>query len=495
MLFNPLTLGKIELSNRIVMAPMTRSRSSEPEYLANEMMLEYYRQRASAGLIVSEGLPISTLGRGYAFTPGLYTKAQVASWQRVTKAVHQQGGVIFAQLWHVGRTSHRVITGGETPISASATQGVSPAFGPLEKGGYGFLTTEPPKEMTHEDIHQVIDEYVIAAKNALDAGFDGIELHGANGYLIEQFMHQGTNKRQDEYGGSEDNRIRFALELVTKLVNEIGADRVAIRLSPFLTIDHPQDDLAMPETVLKFLEKIEPLKIAYVHFSENVMNFREVPLSFREQVRRVFSGKVIIAGRYTKASAEQMLQTGLVDLVAFGEPYIANPDLVYRFEHDRPLNQGDKETYYGGEEAGLIDYGVVDPKVFAEDIDKLDVQELLLNYYGKFDRRDDFSEFEQDFTWDNFAMISPGTELTSEQAYREFYSQTTARYLDSHHHVANFMATRKSTLFLDAECDLSFEATMADSLKPVLVKGRAYYRFTRTTEAGPWKVSEYRIEL
>lgn len=360
-LFSQIDLGGKTLANRMAMAPMTRSRASAEGDTANAMIEEYYRQRASTGLIISEGIAISPLGRGFSFTPGLYTAKQTESWKPVTKAVHDAGGRIFAQIWHVGRTSHPAITGGEQPISASAVDGTSPAFGPQPEGGYGFLTTETPREMSVQDIKQVIEQYVIAAKNAVEAGFDGIEIHGANGYLVEQFLHQGTNKRDDEYGGSVDNRIRFAVELVNALVATIGADKVGLRLSPHLTIDHPVDDLDMPDTVVRLLSEIEPLGIAYVHFSENVMNFREVPLSFREQVRRVFSGKVIIAGRYTKQSGQAMLDTGLVDMIAYGEAFIANPDLVYRFKHDIALNKGERATFYGGNEVGLIDYPIVDP--------------------------------------------------------------------------------------------------------------------------------------
>ncbi|WED23813.1 alkene reductase [Vibrio sp. JC009] len=495
MLFSNLKMGQLDLRNRIAMAPMTRSRATQPGDLANDMMREYYRQRASSGLLISEGIPISTLGRGFSFTPGLYTDEQVESWKPVTKEVHDLGGAIFAQIWHVGRTSHKAITGGELPISSSPTEGVSPAFGPLPEGGYGFLKTEVPREMTQGDIKEVIQQYVIAAENAIKAGFDGIELHGANGYLIEQFMHKATNKRTDEYGGSDENRIRFAVEVVTAVANAIGADKTSIRLSPYLTIDHPADDLDMPLTAIKFLEAIEPLGIAYVHFSENVMNFREVPLSFRQQVRDNFSGKVIIAGRYTKESAQEMLDTGLIDMVAFGEPYIANPDLVYRFKNDLELNEGHRESYYGGAEEGIIDYPVVDPDVFATDPAKQQAEAFILDYYRKFDAREAAEAFEEDFEWDGFLMSSPDRKIRTEQEYQQFYAETSEVFINSAHKVENFMMTRKANDSIEAACDVTFTAHQKpEPLTQIEVKGRIRFVLKPGEKPGSWKINQYLIE-
>ncbi|HHF0522856.1 TPA: alkene reductase [Vibrio alginolyticus] len=494
MLFDNLKMGQLDLKNRVAMAPMTRSRATQPGDLANDMMREYYRQRASSGLLISEGIPISTLGRGFSFTPGLYTDEQVESWKPVTKDVHDLGGAIFAQLWHVGRTSHKAITGGELPISSSPTEGVSPAFGPLPEGGYGFLKTEAPREMTHGDIKEVIQQYVVAAQNAIKAGFDGIEFHGANGYLIEQFMHKATNKRTDEYGGSDENRIRFAVEAVTAVVDAIGADKTAIRLSPYLTIDHPADDLDMPATVIKFLEAIEPLGIAYVHFSENVMNYREVPLNFRKLVRDSFSGKVIIAGRYTKESAQEMLDTGLVDLVAFGEPYIANPDLVYRFQHDIELSEGHRESYYGGAEEGLIDYSVVDPEVFANDPVKVKAENFILNYYRKFDAREAVEAFSEDFDWDGFLMNTPDRQIRTEKEYKQFYAETSETFTDSFHKVENFMLTRKAKDSIEAACDVIFTAQKrTEPTTKVEVTGRVQFVLKQRGQSDTWKINQYRV--
>lgn len=360
-LFSPIKVGNFHLSNRIAMAPMTRSRSTGPEYLARPMMRDYYAQRSSAGLIITEGMPVSDHGRANAMTPGLYSEAQVKSWQPVTSAVHKHGGTIFAQIWHVGRATHGSISGGLQPLAPSAIKGAMQAFGPLPEGGYGFLVADMPREMSYADIEAVIEQHVIAAKNAVQAGFDGVEILGANYALIDQFLHHEANKRTDLYGGSVENRIRFAVELVNAVANAIGAGRVGIRLSPHVTMDHPIADPEMPETAIALLKALDPIGIAYVHFSENLLNDLPRSSTFRQRARNAFGGCIMVAGGYSKATAEQELESGLVDMVAFGSPFISNPDLVYRLQNDLPLAEANRDTFYGGNEEGLIDYPALDP--------------------------------------------------------------------------------------------------------------------------------------
>lgn len=362
MLFSTLLLGNTELKNRIVMAPMTRSRASLEGNL-NDDMVKYYQQRATSGLIITEGSPISPVARGYAFTPGIYTQEQIQGWKKVTDAVHAQGGKIFIQLWHVGRVSHPSITGGQQALAPSAIKGLNKPFGPLPDGGYGFIEQEVPQAMSKEQIKQTQLDFVQAAKNAMEAGFDGVELHSANTYLFEQFMLKSANHRTDEYGGSQENRVRFLIETVTAVAGAIGEEKVGLRLSPYLVIDQPDVDEEMPVLTIKALTELNHLNLAYVHFSEHVATWRPVPSSFRKQVRQVWNKPVIIAGRQTKESAQDMLALGYADLVAFGEYYIGNPDLVYRLKQSLPLNTNDRDSYYGGSAKGYIDYPVVDPQV------------------------------------------------------------------------------------------------------------------------------------
>ncbi|WCE31511.1 alkene reductase [Vibrio sp. SCSIO 43137] len=362
MLFSNFKLGSTELTNRIAMAPMTRSRASI-DGLLNDDIVRYYQQRATAGLIITESAPVSPVARGYAFTPGIYNQQQIDGWKKVTDAVHAEGGKIFIQLWHVGRVSHTSITGGEQPLAPSAIKGLNKGYGPLDDGSYGFVDQEIPKAMSKEDIIRTQQEFVQAAKNAVEAGFDGVELHSANTYLFEQFMLQSANQRSDEYGGSQENRVRFLVETVTAVAEAIGVEKVGFRLSPYLVIDDPDVDPEMPSLALKAMEALNHLDLAYVHFSENVATWRPVPSSFRRQVREIWHHPVIVAGRHTKESAQDMLDTGYADLVAFGEYYISNPDLVYRFKQGVSLNGNDKSTYYGGGAKGLTDYPIADPAV------------------------------------------------------------------------------------------------------------------------------------
>ncbi|UXI03665.1 alkene reductase [Photobacterium sp. TY1-4] len=363
-LFQPITLGNLILKNRIVMPPMTRSRASQPGDVANELMATYYAQRAGAGLIVSEGTQISPLGKGYAWTPGIYTPAQIAGWRKVTDAVHREGGVMFAQLWHVGRVTHPDNTGGAQPISASSVKAENvKVFVDNGTDAPGFVDVVAPREMTKADIQQVVAEYRQAALNAIEAGFDGIELHAANGYLINQFIDSESNHRTDEYGGSLENRLRFLDEVVGALVDAIGAERVGVRLAPFTTLNGTVD--ADPQTTYTAAAALlNRHKVIYLHIAEvDWDDAPDMPVAFKQAIRSQFDGVLIYAGRYftpqdQAAKAEQAIASGLADMIGFGRPFVANPDLPVRLAQGFPVAAHDPDTLFGGGEKGLTDYPV-----------------------------------------------------------------------------------------------------------------------------------------
>lgn len=357
-MFNVFKGHALKTYNRIAMAPMTRSRTSQPGDVPNEMMATYYRQRASAGLIVTEGAPVSAVGRGYSMTPGIYTEEHIEGWRKVTQAVHEEGGKIFIQLWHVGRRSHSSISG-EQPLAPSAIKVPDQVFGPLPEGGFGMIETEMPREMTIQDIESTIADFVQAAKNSIEAGFDGVEIHAAHGYLFDTFMRLESNQRQDQYGGSQENRLRFLVETLQAVVNEIGGDKVAVRVSPHVIEGFADEDPEIIDVVLKALERMKPMNLAYVHFSERISRYVDVPETFRHQVREVYPNPIMIAGKLTKQSAQQLLDKQYADFVAFGTPFVTNPDLVERLNHDLPLAEFDADarlTLYGGGSEGYIDY-------------------------------------------------------------------------------------------------------------------------------------------
>ncbi|KXX66761.1 alkene reductase [Flammeovirga sp. SJP92] len=356
-LFDPLQLGKITLDNRIAMAPMTRSRAVGDDVIT-PLAVEYYGQRASAGLIITEGSPISKVGRGYSFTPGIYTKEQIEGWKAVTDEVHRKGGKIFIQLWHVGRRSHSAIAG-EQPMAPSAIKEADKVWGPLGNGEYGMIETDVPKAMTLEDIKNTQQDFIQAAKNAIEAGFDGVELHGAHGYLLDSFLRENANQRTDEYGGSAENRMRMVLETVEGVVNAIGADKTAIRISPFVAEGSAEHDPKVIETSLELIKKLDQFGLAYLHFSENISNYQEVKDDFRTQVRAMYHHPIMVAGKLTKEIAEDLLAKDYVDLVAFGQPFITNPDLVERFKNNwelTPVDYANHATFYGGGAEGYTDY-------------------------------------------------------------------------------------------------------------------------------------------
>ncbi|QOL14994.1 alkene reductase [Dickeya dianthicola] len=358
-LFTPYTAGDTALSNRIVMAPMTRSRAREGD-TADELTAKYYQQRASAGLIITEGAQISIQGQGYLFTPGIYNDEQVQGWKKATQAVHDSNGRIFLQLWHVGRISHISLQrDGNAPVSSVAVNAEnSTCYALDEKGQPGPVSVSLPRALTTAEIPSVVQDYVTAAENAIRAGFDGVEIHAANGYLLEQFINGGLNTRNDEYGGTSiENRLRFVLDVTDTVSRAIGAGKTGIRLAPFGRLFDMHDFAGEEETWLQLADKLGERALAYVHLSDQqTLGQQAIPDGFVEKFRAAYNGTLVIAGGFDKQRAEAYLQEGKADLIAFGRPYIANPDLVERMANDWPLNDVNRATLYGGTEEGYTDY-------------------------------------------------------------------------------------------------------------------------------------------
>lgn len=359
-LFDTVKVGDLELKHRIVMAPLTRSRAGE-NLAPREMNVEYYRQRASAALIVTEATHVSPQGIGYPLTPGIGTDEQIVGWKKVVDAVHATGGRIFLQLWHVGRISHRVMQeNGEQPVSASA---VKPA-GELYTGK-GMIEFEAPRALDLEEISGIVEYFRAGAENAKIAGFDGVEIHGANGYLLDQFLEDGTNKRTDEYGGSIENRARLLLETVEAAIDVWGANRVGVRLSPAGTFND-MNDSTPSETFAYTAEKLGALGIAYLHVIEpepkNAVNYKVngEQISAVKHLKSIFKGMVIAAQGYDLESGNKVIENGDADLVAYGKLFIANPDLPGRFRQNAPLNAPVESAFYGGGEHGYTDYPTLD---------------------------------------------------------------------------------------------------------------------------------------
>jgi N-ethylmaleimide reductase len=352
-LFQAVELGRYRLANRVVMAPLTRSRATS-EGIPTPLMAQYYRQRASAGLIIAEGTNVSPQGRGYAFTPGIYSDAQLTGWRAVTDAVHADGGHIFLQLWHVGRISHESLQpGGAAPVAPSAIRARATSY-----TGLGFEPCATPRALESAEIPAIINQYRCAAANAQAAGFDGVEIHAANGYLIEQFLRDSTNQRIDAYGGSRENRARFLLEVTATVIDVWGGDRVGVRLSPVSPANDIGPDTDAQRTYTYAVEQLNALRPAYLHVIEGAtQGAREVAGGFDLQVlRRVFRGSYIANNGYDLTLALQARQRGRADLVAFGRAYIANPDLVERLRSAAPLSDPDRSTFFGGGARGYTDY-------------------------------------------------------------------------------------------------------------------------------------------
>lgn len=356
-LFSTLSLGGLQLPNRIVMSPMTRSRAAQPGNVPTELMARYYAQRASAGLIITEATQISPQGQGYSFTPGIHSPEQVAGWRKVTDAVHAAGGRVFLQLWHVGRMSHESFHDGDKPVAPSALSPDAQVWIFDEaKGAGGMVDCPIPRALETNEIGGVVEDFRRAARNASDAGFDGVEIHGANGYLVDEFLRRSSNHRTDRYGGDQDNRIRFLREVAEAVAGEIGPERTGIRLSPYITQRNMADDEIIP-TILKAAQALDDIGLAYIHLAEaDWDDAPTIPDQFRHDLRAAYKGAIIVAGKYDKARAESILTDGLADLVAFGRPFVANPDLPRRYAEDLPLAALDGATLFGGGPEGYVDY-------------------------------------------------------------------------------------------------------------------------------------------
>jgi len=362
-LFDPVKIGDIYTENRVVMAPLTRDRAG-PGGVPREMAATYYRQRASAGLIIAEGTQISALGQGYLDTPGIHTAAQVAAWRRVTDAVHEAGGKIVVQLWHVGRISHTsLLSGGQVPVSSSARIAKAQTF-----TAKGFEQVSAPRALSLQEVAGVVEEFRIGARNAIAAGFDGVEVHGAHGYLIEQFLRDSINDRTDAYGGEIENRVRFVSEVMTAISDEIGGGRSGIRLSPVSPVNDAALDSATQATYNMVVERMAKLKLAFIHVVEGATGGARdfAPLDYGALRSRFKagngSGAWIANNGYTREMALDAVESGAVDAVAFGKPFISNPDLVRRLKENAPLAPADQKTMYGGDERGYTDYPMLDGK-------------------------------------------------------------------------------------------------------------------------------------
>jgi N-ethylmaleimide reductase len=356
-LFQPFKLGAIEVRNRIALAPLTRNRAIDPDTVPSPLAPLYYSQRADAGLLITEASQISQQGQGYAWTPGIFSEAQVEAWRTVTKAVHDKGGKIVIQLWHVGRISHTSLQpNGGAPVAPSAIAAKTKTFIPS-----GFVDTSEPRALETSEIAGIVADYAHAARQAERAGFDGVEIHAANGYLIDQFLRDSTNKRTDRYGGSIENRIRFALEVTDAILRVLPPGKVGIRIAPTSAANNVADS---NPTALFFslVAELAKRNLAYLHAVEGQTGGARDALPFDYfELRKAFGGGYIANNGYTREMAIDAVKSGRADLVAFGKPFISNPDLVERLRVDAPLAQGDSSTYYGGGAKGYTDYPTLTP--------------------------------------------------------------------------------------------------------------------------------------
>jgi N-ethylmaleimide reductase len=354
-LFTPVQVGPINLSHRVAMAPLTRLRAEVPGDIPGDRMVKYYEQRASkGGLIIAEATTVAVTGRGYLGAPGIYSDAQATGWKRVTDAVHAKGGKIVLQLWHVGRTAHVELTG-EAPVTASVVPYEGVSF-----TSKGWVPVSPARELKAEEIPGIVEQYRKGAHRAKAAGFDGVEIHGGNGYLVDQFLQDGTNKRTDAYGGSVEKRARLLLEITEAVVSVWGGDRVGVRISPGTKFNGMAD--SDPDATGAYVaEALNRFGLAYLHVIEPRINGSEaikegLEPSAAVKLRKIFKGKILAAGGFEPESAETIVEKGDADVVVFGRHFIANPDLPKRIEQGLPLNNYDRATFYGGDDRGYLDY-------------------------------------------------------------------------------------------------------------------------------------------
>ena len=348
-LFSAITIGNLTLSNRMIMAPMTRNRAAEGA-IPQAMNVEYYRQRASAGLIITEASQVSAEGVGYPATPGIYNQQQVAGWRQITDAVHQEGGHIYIQLWYCGRISHPdLLPDQQIPVAPSAIRPEGEAI--TYEGMKAFVE---PRALVTDEIQNIVSQYKNAAQMAKLAGFDGVEIHAANGYLIDQFLRDGSNQRSDEYGGSEENRMRFLNQVLDAVLEVWQSHCVGIRLTPENSFNSMSD--SDPQAHFNyFITQLNTRDLAYLHILEGDMMSASRNVDYRA-LRDAYDGMYMANNGYDKTRAQSAIANGDCDLVAFGVPYLANPDLLYRYQHDLPLNEADQATFYGGDETGYTDY-------------------------------------------------------------------------------------------------------------------------------------------
>jgi len=355
-LFAPLTVGELTLPNRILMAPLTRMRATPPGDVPNDLMREYYTQRAGAGLVIAEGSQISPQGKGYMDTPGIYSDEQVAGWRKITDSVHEAGGRMAIQLWHVGRVSHESFHGGELPVSASALPYRNRTTVRGEDGRPTRVNCPTPRALTTDEIARVVEDYRRATVNAREAGFDVVEIHAAHGYLLHQFMSGDSNHRTDEYGGSIENRARFTLEALDAVIGAWDAAHVGIRISP-LGVFNGLDDSAGQPMGLHLATEFARRDVAFLHLSEpDWAGGPQLDEDFRKQLREAFPGVIVGAGNYEVEKAERLIEAGYIDAAAFGRPFIANPDLPKRLRLGAPLNEPVPTSFYGGGAEGYTDY-------------------------------------------------------------------------------------------------------------------------------------------
>jgi N-ethylmaleimide reductase len=364
-LFTPLRLGPVQLKHRIIMAPMTRSRSIQPDSVPGPLMQRYYEQRASdGGLIVSEATNVSLASRGWLGAPGLYSESHVEGWKRIVAAVFDKGGHMFAQLWHTGRASHTAMTGGATPVSASIDAAYWQHPGHLVLIPGGWAQPSPHRALQIDEISAIVADYRRAAERAMDSGFEGVELYAAHGYLVDQFLQDGSNRRTDQYGGSIENRTRFLVEVVSALLSVWGPGRVAVRIGPYGTWNGMSD--SNPRALFAYVAgRLSEFPLAYLHLIEPRIRGSELERHGRgaaasEALRPIFMGKLIAAGGFDPDSAESIIAGGLVDAVAFGRHFIANPDLPHRIREGLPLAEPDRGTFYTFEARGYTDYPAYD---------------------------------------------------------------------------------------------------------------------------------------